>query len=404
VNAVTKSGTNDFHGSLFEFARNYGVNARNFFAPIRDGLKRNQYGGTIGGPIRRNKLFFFAGYQGTITRQSPSNTLSFVPTADMIAGDFTTYASTVCQGRNVTLQAPFVNNRLQPAAISPAAVNIAKLLPSPVDQCGRTSWGNPVSSDEYFPIGKLDYQLSSTHSMFGRYLGGSFKQKPPYAISKNVLASATPGADDLLQSLTYGDTYLFGPNMINSFRATWNRTANQKTVEPWFGPSDVGLNGYQYLPGVTSVSVTGGFTTGGLVATPSKFRTTVISLNDDVSFVKSKHQMVFGGGVMGFESNSLGNAFAPGLYTITGGATGLGLADFMAGRLLNFQQAAPNKLLVRYRYLGLFVQDSWKVIPNLTLSYGMRWEPYFPQHYGENMMNHTSTWTRSRKGSRAMCS
>jgi hypothetical protein len=387
VNAVTKSGTNDFHGSLFEFVRNYSVNARNFFAPIGDQLKRNQYGGTIGGPIKKNKLFFFAGYQGTITRQSPVGTISFVPTPDMIAGDFTTYASRVCQGRDLVLGAPFVNNRLAPLAISPAAANIAKRLPAPVDQCGRTSWGNPLASEEYFPIGKVDYQLSSAHSMLGRYMAASFKQTPPYAISKNALGTATPGADDLLQSLTYGDTYLFGPNTINSFRATWNRTANQKVVESWFGPSDVGINIYQYLP-LTSITVTGGFTIGGLVATPAKFRTTVMNLSDDLSVVKSKHQIAFGGSVMGFESNSLGNAFAPGSYTITGGTTGLGLADFMAGKILNIQQGAPNKLLVRYRYLGLYAQDSWKAISNLTLSYGLRWEPYFPQHYGENMMNH----------------
>src|SRR5437016_807414 len=146
VNAVTKSGTNDFHGALFEFVRNYSFNARNFFAPVRDSLKRNQYGGTIGGPIRKNKLFFFGGYQGTITRQSPLSTFAFVPTQDMLAGDFTTFASAVCQGRNVVLGAPFVNNRLTASQISPAAVNIAKRLPPPVDQCGRTSWGNPIAS------------------------------------------------------------------------------------------------------------------------------------------------------------------------------------------------------------------------------------------------------------------
>src|SRR5262249_38103831 len=214
VNAVTRSGTNDLHGSLFEFVRNYSLNARNFFAPVRDGLKRNQYGGTIGGPIKSNRLFFFAGYQGTITRQSPQNTLAFVPTADMIAGDFTTFASSTCQGqgKGLVLRSPFDgSNRLPPSKISPAAVNIAKRLPAAVDQCGRTSYGIPVSSDEYFPIGKLDYQISSTHSMFGRYMAASFKQKAPFAISQNVLSSAAPGADDLLQSLTYGDTYLFGP-------------------------------------------------------------------------------------------------------------------------------------------------------------------------------------------------
>src|SRR5437870_8256066 len=146
VNAVTKAGTNDFHGTLFEFVRNYAFNARNFFAPTRDGLKRNQYGGTIGGPIKKNKLFFFAGYQGTITRQSPQNTFAFVPTADMIAGDFTTFASRTCQRDAIDLRAPFQNNRLAPSQISQAAVNIAKRLPAPVDQCGRTSWGNPVAS------------------------------------------------------------------------------------------------------------------------------------------------------------------------------------------------------------------------------------------------------------------
>ena len=358
VNAVTRAGTNDFHGTLFEFVRNYSFNARNFFAPVRDSLKRNQYGGTIGGPIRKNKLFFFGGYQGTITRQSPLNTLAFVPTADMLAGDFTTFASTVCQRQNVTLGAPFVNNRLAPSAISPAAVNISKRLPALVDQCGRTNFGNPVSSNEYFPIGKLDYQMSSTHSMFGRYMAGSFKQIAPITISKNALSSGVPGADDLLQSLTYGDTYLFSPNMINSFRATWNRTANQKITQPWFGASDVGMNMYQYLPGLTSVQVTGGFTIGGLVATPAKFRTTVMNFSDDLSVVKGKHQMAFGADVMGFESNALGNAFTPGFFVIGGGITGLGLADFMAGRIQNLQQGAPNKLLVRYRYLSLYAQDS----------------------------------------------
>src|SRR5216117_3137799 len=89
VNAVTKSGTNEFHGSLFEFVRNYKFNARNFFAPERDSLKRNQYGGTLGGPLMKNKLFFFGGYQGTTLRQDPADQRAFVPSPAMLAGDFT---------------------------------------------------------------------------------------------------------------------------------------------------------------------------------------------------------------------------------------------------------------------------------------------------------------------------
>ena len=98
ANAVTKSGTNAFHGDLFEFVRNDLFNARSYFATKGSTLKRNQYGGTVGGPILKNKLFFFGGYQATTLRQDPADTRSFIPTAAMMAGDFTAITSPTCNG------------------------------------------------------------------------------------------------------------------------------------------------------------------------------------------------------------------------------------------------------------------------------------------------------------------
>src|SRR5712691_2787177 len=116
VNAVTKSGTNEFHGDLFEFLRNGALNARDFFATKRDTLKRNQFGGVLGGPIIKDKLFFFGGYQATIQRSDPAFNTAYVPTAAMKQGDFTTFASAGCQGGTVprNLVAPFVGNRIDP--------------------------------------------------------------------------------------------------------------------------------------------------------------------------------------------------------------------------------------------------------------------------------------------------
>src|SRR5438309_5707370 len=98
VSLVTKSGTNEFHGNLFEFVRNGKFNARNAFATKRDTIKRNQYGGTLGGPIMKNKVFFFGGYQGTTIRQDPADIVTFIPNAAMMAGDFTEVASPACNG------------------------------------------------------------------------------------------------------------------------------------------------------------------------------------------------------------------------------------------------------------------------------------------------------------------
>jgi hypothetical protein len=126
VNSVTKSGTNDIHGDLFEFVRNDLFNARNYFAQTGSTLKRNQFGGTLGGPIAKNKLFFFGGYQGTTLRQDPANLQAFVPTAAMLAGDFTAFASPVCNaGRQINLKAPFVGNKVSPTLFNKAALTIA---------------------------------------------------------------------------------------------------------------------------------------------------------------------------------------------------------------------------------------------------------------------------------------
>ena len=119
VNIVTKSGTNSYRGNVFDFVRNYHFNARNFFAPQRDSLKRNQFGGTLGGPIIKDKLFFFAGYQGRVEKSNPAETISFVPTQAMRNGDFTGIAAPSCSGRQITLSsaAGFVDNRIDPVRV-----------------------------------------------------------------------------------------------------------------------------------------------------------------------------------------------------------------------------------------------------------------------------------------------
>ena len=143
------------HGDLFEFFRNHRFNAKDAFAAIDpatgerqgDGLNRNQYGGTLGGPIRTDRIFFFGAYQGTKFRNTPSDLESFVPTAAMLAGDFSTFNSAVC-GRAVTMRGGFVNNRVAPSALSPAALAIAARLPKPQDECGRVQYSRTRPTDD----------------------------------------------------------------------------------------------------------------------------------------------------------------------------------------------------------------------------------------------------------------
>src|SRR5438874_1045065 len=194
ISGVTKSGTNNFHGDAFEFLRNEDLNARNFFSAKRESLKRNQYGGTFGGPIKKDKLFFFGGYQGTSLRQKTSDAFENVPTAQELAGDFTKFASAQCQGTNRALNGTFngfafAGNQIDPRAFSPAAVKMTSLLPKSSDPCGRIAVNLKLNEYDAQYVGRVDYQLSAKQTIFGRYLATIIHNDTPSDLSTDGPAS-----------------------------------------------------------------------------------------------------------------------------------------------------------------------------------------------------------------------
>src|SRR5579864_6188246 len=276
VNVVTKTGSNQFHGDAFDFLRNGDLNARDFFASSRDSLKRNQFGGTIGGPIRKDKLFFFAGYQGTIVRSNPPTTVNTVATQDMLNGNFTTFASAACQGKNINLAAPFVNDQISPSLLNQQALNFLKHVPVSTNPCGTIQYGIPNNNREHQILGRIDDQLSDKHQFFGRYFIANYNNPVLYDAS-NVLTANKTGVADQSQSFVLGDNYTFTPSTIASFHGTLNRTRGLRVVPNYFSPTDLAVQLVSQIPGFMGISVgsgTGGFSLGGGATNPGYFNST----------------------------------------------------------------------------------------------------------------------------------
>ncbi len=402
VNSVTKSGTNDFHGDLFWFLRNAALNSRDAFAAQNDQLKRNQFGGVLGGPIKKDKLFFFLGFQGTTTRQTPSNTASYVPTAAMRSGDFSTYISPANGCPSAAAIRSIVDSKGKLTfPLSPAAVNIASRLPQTSDPCGEILSGNPVHENRFQAPVRLDYQLSDKHSLFARYLVTKINAMNPYEVDKNdLLATSGWGADDIAQSLAFGSTDMLSPHFVNSFRISGNRVGQSKIPAQFFSPADVGIkNLYSYLPQFTSLYVIGGFMVGfpaNLAASTSAM--TNFGVNDDVTIIRGAHQLAFGGSVGRGLLFARSYAWAPGVMIFAGlpnlnpmlgippGAppvlgTGAAITDFMTGKITSFHQANPNPENLTQNYIALYLQDTWKLNRKLTLNYGLRWSPFMPMQF-----------------------
>jgi hypothetical protein len=387
VNAVTKSGTNRFSGNLFEFYRDARFNAISRFAPVGpdgeqmdDGLTRHQFGGTIGGPVMRDRLFFFGAYQGTKTKQEPASLLARVPTAAMLAGDFTAFASAACQGgAGVTLRAPFVGNRIDPRMFSPAALNLAGRLPQTTDPCGETLYSIPLDRSEGQFVGRIDYQQSADHSIFSRYMATTDDTLAAFARTNNPLTTTEPALNNLQQALTIGDTMVFGTNAVNSLRFAYTDTSVDRQ-NAFFDPSDLGARAYSYIPDQMTLNVTGGFDIGASTAAKGIASNQTYALNNDLSLIKGSHQLGIGASVAYWKVDQQTWARGSGQWTFTGQATGLGMADFLVGRVAVLDHSGLTGITFDQRYVGAYLQDTWRANERLTINGGVRWEPFFGQN------------------------
>ncbi|PYR96233.1 MAG: hypothetical protein DMG16_28430 [Acidobacteria bacterium] len=380
VNVVTKSGSNEFHGSLFEFVRNRIFNARNTFATERDGLKRNQFGGVIGGPVVPNKLFFFGGLQTTIQRSDPKGNTTFMPTPQMLAGDWTTYASAACQSNgDLTLRPPFVGNRINPSQFSKPAVElIRRLNANTIDACGRVLFGRKTNAEEWLPIGKVDYQVSQKQSVFGRFQMARLDTPSDYD-GQTIISIANPNFYRRMKSFVLGDTYSISPTMVSSFRGEILRTTNVKTFPDFFTWGDLGVKNYYYPPNYPKMllaSVSGSLNLFTAQATPGITNSTVYQLSEDLTNARGAHQIGFGANLTHQMMNYTASTNTPGTFNFSGVNTGTGLSDLMTGRANSFTQSRITNEYFRQNYLGLYVQDTWKATSHFTLNGGVRWEPY----------------------------
>jgi hypothetical protein len=384
VNAVTKSGTNTFHGNAFEFLRDRHLNATSPFAKVGDdgkrqddGLRRNQFGGTVGGPIARDRLFFFGGYQGTQLRFRPADQIAFVPSNAMLAGDFSSITSPACTGgRQINLGGGFVGNRINPALFSPAAMKLAQRLPRTDDPCGQITFQTADDRNDGQGVGRMDYQLTGDHSLFGRYMATFIKKPPAYeGGSDNVLKAINSGLDNLAHALTVGDTWVLGSNMVNSVRVAYNRTTVNRYNTPYFSPTDLGIKLHPYVQGQMPIQVLPSFELPA-GTTQAFFRNNFYQVGDDVTLVRGRHQFGVGGNVSYFNGFYQSSSRAAGIWIFDGSATGLALADLLLGRVTSVEHGAQQNLPVNGWYLGFYGQDTWRATERLTFNLGLRWEPY----------------------------
>ena len=310
VEIVTRSGTNEFHGDLFEFLRNDAFgSAHEYFGTGASTYKRNQFGGTVGGPILKNKLFFFGGYQETTQRASPNNSISFVATPAMLNGDFTAFESAACN-RPTPLKTPFAGNKIDPALLSTPAKYISNQILSTLakdgitpNACGQVTYNTPIYENDYQYVAKIDYQLSEKQTIFFRDLWTKQSQPSLITLDPNLLLASGVGFDTPAYAFTVGDTYLFSPNIVNSFRVAFTRINETRPKDDFFNYCTAGVinlwcgeNTKQF----GMLTVTNGFSDGINYSDPppdgggAYYRSANYVINDDISWVKGAHQFMFG--------------------------------------------------------------------------------------------------------------
>lgn len=385
VNVVTKSGTNEFHGTLFDFFRNYKLNAANFFSG-RDALKRNQFGGALGGPIVKDRTFFFGSYQGTRIRSSTPGAVRTAPSEAMKNGNFAEWLRPNGQGAIRDPLAPtqvFPANMIPRARINPISAKLMNMFPSSTDSTYQIRFGTPVSiTEDNQVIARLDHMIGQRHRFSARYFFLRFVN-PALILPTNILY-ALDGTEGNEHATSVNHTFSISSNWVNSFNFSYNtseparRTASQPVLTLESLGSRV-TNSPQANHLNLSTSGWSGIGLGnvGLSVTRS------LHISNTASYATGRHNMRFGGDfrryrtgfasyfLTGGQANFTGQLFSnPGLQN-----AGNAYAEFLMGQVASWRQLSTSRLAAINPIYSLFIQDDIRLTPKLTVNLGLRYDP-----------------------------
>lgn len=373
VDVITKSGTNALHGSLFEFIRNDKLNATTWGALTKAPLRRNQFGGSFGGPVRKDKTFYFGSYSGLRQRQVVFKNTAIVPTPLERLGDFS--QSRIKPTDPVTRQ-PFTGGMIPAGQLDPTAKRILdKYIPAAnlPGSFFQTQQPSPLDTDEAQI--KIDHALTPSHQFTGSYF---------YTTGMNVetLAGNLPWSMRQFswrqQNANASDTWLINPATINQLRLTYVRNFGGRLNLPQISLGDLGSR-YQIQgpPSLPQITVTGYFTLGQGIAGPSA-GSNFYGLRDILSLTRGRHSLKIGGdfSLEKFVHDTTLNNY--GTFSFQGNKTGNALADFLLGVPQTMNQDAPITKINNSWYGGLFIQDDFRIRPRLTLNLGLRYDLQWP--------------------------
>ncbi|HTP36613.1 MAG TPA: hypothetical protein VMJ75_30765, partial [Candidatus Acidoferrales bacterium] len=361
--------------------------------PARDSLKRNQFGGTAGGRIIRDKLFFFGGYQGTRQRSDPAQNTAYVPTAAALKGDFSVLDAAKSSGGCLSSAKilkdpsgnPYPNNQIPVNTFDPAGFKLASTyLPVSTNPCGTQLFGYLANNPDDQFITRVDYNISSKHFFYGRYFMYQYKALSLFD-GHNALTTGTAGNAQRSQTMTIGDTYTFSPTLVNSFHATFDRRRNDRSsASNLFSPTDLGVKMFVNAPNYTQLTVSGysggGFNIGCGTCALSNFNINTYQVADDFTWIHGRHQIGFGFDGRKDQFNSFNYQQANGQFTFNGSTTGDGLADLLVGRFSGLTDGNVISDYLRQTVIAGYVQDAFKVSPHFSMNFGLRWEPSVPSY------------------------
>ena len=381
VNVVVKGGTNEIHGTLFHFIRNGALNARQFFAPEQDTLKRNQFGGSVGGPIVKDKLFYFGTFQGTRIRSTPAGLVQFVPTAAQRGGDFSDLSAKLV---DPVSREPLVNNQIPASRQSPVAKYFLQSIPLPNAAGGRVTFpGAPKIGEDNQIMAKSDW-VGGKHQINGRYFFTDYEE-PAQITPDNLLALSNQAKAVRVQNISINHTFTASPTFLLNSTFGLNRQRGGSTSTAPFGMAEAGVNiigpeGHPTLdsPPELIVSVTGGFSinTNHL----GDFDRGDFTVRHVATKIAGNHEFRMGGEAVRV-SNHLINTFQmAGRVAFNGQLAGNGMAEFLFGRSSEFRQGGGEFKDLKGTRWGFFVQDNWRASQRLTVNLGLRWDPYLPPY------------------------